>query len=104
MSSRPRRPRRASPRSASRGSSLPGASRCSRRPRSPGCWTLLALLPGMVEIETNGTVAPPPALDALVDQYNVSPKLAHSGNPAELALLPERLTPGPPTRAPSSSS
>ena len=44
-----------------------------------------------VEIETNGTVAPPPALDALVQQYNVSPKLAHSGNPAELALLPERL-------------
>ena len=44
-----------------------------------------------IEIETNGTVAPPPALDALVDQYNVSPKLAHSGNPAELALLPERL-------------
>lgn len=39
-----------------------------------------------VEIETNGTIAPPPALDALVDQYNVSPKLAHSGNPAELAL------------------
>src|SRR5688572_7243598 len=44
-----------------------------------------------VEIETNGTVAPPAALDALVDQYNVSPKLAHSGNPAELALIPERL-------------
>jgi 7-carboxy-7-deazaguanine synthase len=53
---------------------------------------LLALLPGMaVEVETNGTVAPPPALDALVHQYNVSPKLAHSGNPAALALLPERL-------------
>lgn len=49
-------------------------------------------LPGIrVEIETNGTVAPPPALDALVAQYNVSPKLAHSGNPAELALIPERL-------------
>ena len=45
-----------------------------------------------VEIETNGSVAPTPALDALVDQYNVSPKLAHSGNPAELALVPERLT------------
>ena len=49
-------------------------------------------LPGMaIEIETNGTVAPPPALDALVHQYNVSPKLAHSGNPAALALGPERL-------------
>ena len=53
---------------------------------------LLAFLPAMhVEIETNGTVAPPPALDALVHQYNVSPKLAHSGNPAHLALIPERL-------------
>lgn len=53
---------------------------------------MVALLPGMhVEIETNGTVAPHPALDALVHQYNVSPKLAHSGNPADLALPPERL-------------
>ena len=53
---------------------------------------MLALLPDIrVEVETNGTVAPPPALDVLVAQYNVSPKLAHSGNPAELALLPERL-------------
>ena len=53
---------------------------------------LLALLPGMhIEIETNGTVAPPSELDALVDQYNVSPKLAHSGNAANLALIPERL-------------
>lgn len=53
---------------------------------------LNALRPGMhIEIETNGTVAPHPALDPLVHQYNVSPKLAHSGNPAELALVPERL-------------
>jgi len=53
---------------------------------------LAALLPGIrIEIETNGTVAPPPALDALVAQYNVSPKLAHSGNPEALALPPERL-------------
>ena len=60
--------------------------------QSPALAKLLALLPGMhVEIETNGTVAPPPALDALVHQYNVSPKLAHSGNPAHLALIPERL-------------
>ena len=48
--------------------------------------------PGMhVEIETNGSVAPHASLDARVQQYNVSPKLAHSGNPAELALVPERL-------------
>lgn len=44
-----------------------------------------------VEIETNGTVEPHPSLDAQVDQYNVSTKLAHSGNPADLALIPERL-------------
>ena len=60
--------------------------------QAPALAKLLALLPAMhVEIETNGTVAPPPALDALVHQYNVSPKLAHSGNPANLALIPERL-------------
>ncbi|WP_374409035.1 7-carboxy-7-deazaguanine synthase QueE [Pelagerythrobacter sp.] len=53
---------------------------------------LLDLLPDIaVEIETNGTVAAPPRLDVRIDQYNVSPKLAHSGNPADLALLPERL-------------
>ncbi|HUQ13105.1 MAG TPA: 7-carboxy-7-deazaguanine synthase QueE [Novosphingobium sp.] len=44
-----------------------------------------------VEVETNGTVAPTGPLDELVDQYNVSPKLAHSGNDAALALIPERL-------------
>ena len=60
--------------------------------QAPAVARMLALLPDMrVEIETNGTVAPPPALDALVAQYNVSPKLAHSGNPADLALPPERL-------------
>ncbi|MXO58116.1 radical SAM protein [Altererythrobacter salegens] len=61
--------------------------------QAPALAKLLALLPDVrVEIETNGTVAPTPALDALVAQYNVSPKLAHSGNPADLALPPERLT------------
>lgn len=53
---------------------------------------MLAMLPGVrVEVETNGTVAPHPALDPFIAQYNVSPKLAHSGNPADLALVPERL-------------
>ncbi|AOL95652.1 7-carboxy-7-deazaguanine synthase QueE [Porphyrobacter sp. LM 6] len=53
---------------------------------------MLSALPDIaVEIETNGTVAPPARLDIRVDQYNVSPKLAHSGNPADLALIPERL-------------
>ena len=53
---------------------------------------MIALLPPMlIEVETNGTVAPAPALGALVHQYNVSPKLAHSGNAAQFALVPERL-------------
>ena len=53
---------------------------------------LLQLLPDMtVEVETNGTTKATAALDERIDQYNVSPKLAHSGNPSELALIPERL-------------
>ncbi len=44
-----------------------------------------------VEIETNGTIDPPARLDVRVDQYNVSPKLGHSGNAAELALKPDML-------------
>ena len=53
---------------------------------------LLEALPDMrVEIETNGTTEVPARLDIRIDQYNVSPKLSHSGNPAELALRPERL-------------
>lgn len=53
---------------------------------------LLEALPDMrVEIETNGTTKAPARVDIRVDQYNVSPKLAHSGNPGELALIAERL-------------
>ena len=53
---------------------------------------MVALLKGhAIEIETNGTVAPHAALAPLTDQYNVSPKLRHSGNLAEIALLSERL-------------
>lgn len=60
--------------------------------QGPALAALLELLPDMtVEVETNGTAAAPARLDIRIDQYNVSPKLAHSGNPAELALLPERL-------------
>ena len=79
----------------SRGSEAgPQGQRGSPEPHAPASAALGPRLRGeaiQVEIETNGTVAPPPALDALVHQYNVSPKLAHSGNPAALALLPERL-------------
>ena len=54
---------------------------------------MVALLDGhLVEIETNGTVAPHALLAPLVAQYNVSPKLKNSGNAAEIALLSERLT------------
>lgn len=60
--------------------------------QAPALARMLALLPGMrVEIETNGTIAPPASLGALVHQYNVSPKLKHSGNPHDIALNPERL-------------
>ncbi|MXP10226.1 7-carboxy-7-deazaguanine synthase QueE [Pseudoblastomonas halimionae] len=60
--------------------------------QAPALAKMLSQLDGFgVEIETNGTSPPYPALDPLIDQYNVSPKLSHSGNPAELALVPERL-------------
>jgi 7-cyano-7-deazaguanosine (preQ0) biosynthesis protein QueE len=43
-----------------------------------------------VEIETAGTVAPT-MRDALVDQWNVSPKLANSGNPLARRYKPDVL-------------
>ena len=60
--------------------------------QAPALAKLLDLLPDIgVEIETNGTTKASPRLDIRIDQFNVSPKLTHSGNPAELALIPERL-------------
>ena len=60
--------------------------------QAPALARLLGHLPDVtVEIETNGTTKASPALDIRIDQFNVRPKLAHSGNPAELALIPERL-------------
>jgi 7-carboxy-7-deazaguanine synthase len=47
--------------------------------------------PMYIEVETNGTIAPPASLLEWVHQYNVSPKLAHSGNPTDLALRPDPL-------------
>ena len=37
-----------------------------------------------IEVETNGTIRPRGALWSLIDQFNVSPKLAHSGNAPDL--------------------
>ena len=56
---------------------------------------LFSLLPpdAYIEIETNGTLPPTPALAARVQQWNVSPKLPHAGNtptaasPAALAAF-----------------
>ncbi|HEX9969731.1 MAG TPA: 7-carboxy-7-deazaguanine synthase QueE [Acidimicrobiales bacterium] len=44
-----------------------------------------------VEIETAGTIAPTAAVVDLVDAFNVSPKLANSGNPEERRVKPEVL-------------
>lgn len=40
-----------------------------------------------VEIETNGTLAPTEETARLVERFNVSPKLANSGVPAERAIV-----------------
>ncbi len=44
-----------------------------------------------IEIETNGSIAPSAELTARVDLFVVSPKLAHSGNDAALALKDDAL-------------
>lgn len=43
------------------------------------------------EVETNGTIAPEEAFDHFVGQYNVSPKLANSGNRESLRMRPDVL-------------
>lgn len=44
-----------------------------------------------VEIETAGTLAPSPEVVDLVSRFNVSPKLANSGNPLDRRLRPDVL-------------
>ena len=43
------------------------------------------------EIETNGTIKPVGLAADLIDQFNISPKLAHSGNDAAIRLKPDVL-------------
>ena len=43
------------------------------------------------EVETNGTIAPGPSLALAVDQWNVSPKLANSGNGEGRREVPQAL-------------
>jgi 7-cyano-7-deazaguanosine (preQ0) biosynthesis protein QueE len=44
-----------------------------------------------LEVETNGTYVPSDELAATIDQWNVSPKLASSGNPDQKRLVPKAL-------------
>ena len=44
-----------------------------------------------IEVETNGTIAPSPQLGRDVDQWNVSPKLAISGNAPDRREVPQVL-------------
>lgn len=61
--------------------------------QAPALEKLLALLPAdfHIEVETNGTLPLTPALAARVNQWNVSPKLAHSGNAEAATLQPQVL-------------
>lgn len=45
----------------------------------------------LVDIETNGSIVPSDELIDRIDYFVVSPKLAHSGNDAAVALKPEAL-------------
>lgn len=45
-----------------------------------------------IEVETNGTRVPLPALLSRIDQWNVSPKLSSAGDPEELRIKPEALS------------
>lgn len=43
------------------------------------------------EVESNGTLQPSEAFEQLVSQYNISPKLANSGNPESLRIRAKAL-------------
>lgn len=61
-------------------------------------WSLVPLVRGLVEagkrveVETNGTIAPEPALSLEGVRFNVSPKLANSGVTEKRRIAPEALS------------
>lgn len=60
----------------------------------PGWLPLLAALREagkVIEVETNGTVTPTSETTRLVSQFNVSPKLAHGGDPEHKRIVPGAL-------------
>ena len=60
----------------------------------PGWASLLSALKAAgvdVEAETNGTLAPTPTTTAGVTRFNVSPKLAHAGDPEAARIRPAAL-------------
>lgn len=59
--------------------------------RLPALLRALADGGAAVEVETAGTITPSPDLVGLVARFNVSPKLANSGNPADRRYRPEVL-------------
>ena len=54
-------------------------------------WLSLFKIKPFVEIETNGTIIPTNGLDALVDQWNASPKLSNSGEPTNKRIHQDAL-------------
>jgi organic radical activating enzyme len=61
--------------------------------QAPALGELLSRLSAdlVVEVETNGTLEPPPELVRRVTQWNVAPKLANSGEPSERRFRPAAL-------------
>lgn len=54
---------------------------------------LFPLLPDFsIEMETNGTIIPSPEIASAVNQFNISPKLSHSGNGDKRAIRQDALS------------